>query len=94
MAVEDEHPDVVEQVDALARSALRRAHHVRAAPRIDDVADYDVAVVGVPFDSGVTYRPGARFGPGPHPPGVAAAAALQPRAGRRTVPGGAGGRRR
>ena len=23
----------------------------------------DVAVVGVPFDSGVTYRPGARFGP-------------------------------
>src|SRR6201993_2778140 len=24
----------------------------------------DVAVVGVPFDSGVSYRPGARFGPG------------------------------
>lgn len=32
-------------------------------PRIEDVADHDVAVVGVPFDSGVTYRPGARFGP-------------------------------
>jgi agmatinase len=32
-------------------------------PRIEDVASYDVAVVGVPFDSGVTYRPGARFGP-------------------------------
>jgi len=32
-------------------------------PRLEDVADYDVAVVGVPFDSGVTYRPGARFGP-------------------------------
>jgi agmatinase len=27
------------------------------------VPSYDVAVVGVPFDSGVTYRPGARFGP-------------------------------
>ncbi|MGA7834052.1 MAG: agmatinase, partial [Acidimicrobiales bacterium] len=27
------------------------------------VEDYDVAIVGVPFDSGVTYRPGARFGP-------------------------------
>jgi agmatinase len=27
------------------------------------VDDYDVAVVGVPWDSGVTYRPGARFGP-------------------------------
>ena len=24
----------------------------------------DVAVVGIPFDSGVSYRPGARFGPG------------------------------
>jgi agmatinase len=32
-------------------------------PRLEDVADHDVAVVGVPFDSGVTYRPGARFGP-------------------------------
>ena len=33
-------------------------------PRIDEVAHADVAVVGVPFDSGVSYRPGARFGPG------------------------------
>jgi len=32
-------------------------------PRLEDVDTYDVAVVGVPFDSGVTYRPGARFGP-------------------------------
>jgi agmatinase len=32
-------------------------------PRIGEVARTDVAVVGVPFDSGVTYRPGARFGP-------------------------------
>jgi agmatinase len=32
-------------------------------PRLEDVDDYQVAVVGVPFDSGVTYRPGARFGP-------------------------------
>jgi agmatinase len=32
-------------------------------PRIDEVSDVDVAVVGVPFDSGVSYRPGARFGP-------------------------------
>ncbi|MBO1766186.1 agmatinase [Allobranchiibius sp. GilTou38] len=30
---------------------------------LEDVEDYDVAVVGVPFDSGVSYRPGARFGP-------------------------------
>jgi agmatinase len=30
---------------------------------IDDVSDIDVAIVGVPFDAGVSYRPGARFGP-------------------------------
>ncbi|SHM23436.1 agmatinase [Cryptosporangium aurantiacum] len=33
-------------------------------PRIDQVPAADVAVLGVPFDSGVSYRPGARFGPG------------------------------
>jgi agmatinase len=32
-------------------------------PRLDEVDRCDVAVVGVPFDSGVTFRPGARFGP-------------------------------
>lgn len=32
-------------------------------PRVEDVERADIAVVGVPFDSGVTYRPGARFGP-------------------------------
>src|ERR1700710_1718997 len=32
-------------------------------PRIDEVGRADVAVLGVPFDSGVSYRPGARFGP-------------------------------
>ena len=33
-------------------------------PRLSDAPDYDIAVVGVPFDTGVTFRPGARFGPG------------------------------
>ena len=33
-------------------------------PRLDEVPRADVAVLGVPFDSGVSYRPGARFGPG------------------------------
>jgi agmatinase len=32
-------------------------------PRLDDVGQADVAIVGIPFDSGVSYRPGARFGP-------------------------------
>jgi agmatinase len=33
-------------------------------PTIDQVPNWDIAVVGVPFDGGTTYRPGARFGPG------------------------------
>jgi agmatinase len=33
-------------------------------PRLDEVSRADVAIVGVPFDTGVSYRPGARFGPG------------------------------
>ena len=30
---------------------------------IHEVGDYDIAVVGLPFDGGTSYRPGARFGP-------------------------------
>lgn len=32
-------------------------------PRLDEVPRADIVVAGVPFDSGVSYRPGARFGP-------------------------------
>jgi agmatinase len=32
-------------------------------PRLQDVTRADVVIAGVPFDSGVSYRPGARFGP-------------------------------
>ncbi|MGX7680974.1 agmatinase [Jatrophihabitans sp. DSM 45814] len=32
-------------------------------PRVDEVSDLDIAIVGIPFDTGVSYRPGARFGP-------------------------------
>jgi agmatinase len=32
-------------------------------PRIQDVPRADIAVVGIPFDTGVGYRPGTRFGP-------------------------------
>ncbi len=32
-------------------------------PEIDRVSGYDVAILGVPFDNGTSYRPGARFGP-------------------------------
>ncbi|HTU37520.1 MAG TPA: agmatinase [Acidimicrobiales bacterium] len=32
-------------------------------PTADSVSRWDIAVVGVPFDGGTSYRPGARFGP-------------------------------
>ena len=32
-------------------------------PRLDEVGSADLAVVGIPFDAGVSYRSGARFGP-------------------------------
>lgn len=32
-------------------------------PQLEDVTRADIVVAGIPFDSGVSYRPGARFGP-------------------------------
>ena len=32
-------------------------------PNVTELTDVDLAVVGLPFDTGVTYRVGARFGP-------------------------------
>ena len=32
-------------------------------PEFRDVSHCDVAIVGIPFDAGTSYRPGARFGP-------------------------------
>jgi agmatinase len=32
-------------------------------PHLDDPAGLDVAIVGVPYDGGTSYRPGARLGP-------------------------------
>ncbi|WP_219417994.1 agmatinase [Pseudonocardia nigra] len=55
---------IVGQVDALQVPRYAGFSTFARLPRIEDVADHAVAVVGVPFDSGVTYRPGARFGPG------------------------------
>jgi agmatinase len=53
----------VGQVDATVVPRFAGPPTFAALPRIDEVSDVDVAVVGVPFDSGVSYRPGARFGP-------------------------------
>ena len=32
-------------------------------PELRDVDECDIAIVGIPFDAGTSYRPGARFGP-------------------------------
>ncbi|MFM7528911.1 MAG: arginase family protein, partial [Nodosilinea sp.] len=32
-------------------------------PELRDVPHCDVAIVGIPFDAGTSFRPGARFGP-------------------------------
>ena len=32
-------------------------------PEIRDVNSCDIAIIGIPFDAGTSYRPGARFGP-------------------------------
>ena len=53
----------VGQVDASLVPRFTGPATFARLPRLDEVTDVDVAVVGVPFDSGVSYRPGARFGP-------------------------------
>jgi agmatinase len=53
----------VGQVDATVVPRFAGPATFARLPRIDEVSDVDVAVLGVPFDAGVSYRPGARFGP-------------------------------
>lgn len=55
--------DPVGQVDALEVPRFAGLATFARLPRLEQVEQADVAVVGVPFDAGTTYRPGARFGP-------------------------------
>ena len=55
--------DTVGQVDATVVPRYAGEATFARLPRIDEVSQTDVAVLGIPFDSGVSYRPGARFGP-------------------------------
>ena len=54
---------IVGQVDGMRVPRYAGLTTFARLPRAEDVDAFAVAVVGVPFDSGVTYRPGARFGP-------------------------------
>jgi agmatinase len=53
----------VGQVDAMTVPRYAGPATFARLPGIGEVPRADAAVLGVPFDSGVTYRPGARFGP-------------------------------
>ena len=55
--------DVTGPVDGRVMPRFAGAATFARLPEIDRVTDYDVAVLGVPFDNGASYRPGARFGP-------------------------------
>jgi agmatinase len=55
--------EITGQVDATRVPRFAGLPTFARLPTIAQVGRYDVAIVGVPFDSGVTYRPGARFGP-------------------------------
>ena len=57
-------PDPIGPADATQVPRYAGPATFARLPRIDEVARADVAILGVPFDCGVSYRPGARFGPG------------------------------
>ena len=50
-------------LDALAYPRFEGISTFMRLPHVEDLTDVDAAIVGVPFDTGVTYRSGARFGP-------------------------------
>jgi len=54
---------IIGQVDATQMPRYGGIATFAHLPQINEVANIDVAIVGVPFDTGVSYRPGARFGP-------------------------------
>jgi len=54
------HP---EPLDALQHARSGGIATFMRLPCINDAEELDIALVGIPFDGGTTYRPGTRFGP-------------------------------
>lgn len=50
-------------VDALVYPRFSGIPTFMRLPHIPSAAELDIAIVGIPFDGGTTYRPGPRFGP-------------------------------
>lgn len=61
MAGEDEKP--VQPVSGKIVPRFAGASTFVRLPEFKDVPRCDVAILGIPFDAGTSYRPGARFGP-------------------------------
>jgi agmatinase len=58
-----QQPTPVPPVDATAMPRYAGSSTFVRLPELRDVPRCDIAVLGVPFDGGVSFRPGARFGP-------------------------------
>ena len=58
----DQQPPI-QPVDATTMPRFAGSSTFVRVPELRDVDRCDVAVLGVPFDGGVSFRPGARFGP-------------------------------
>ena len=55
--------EIIGPVDGTVVPRFAGASTFVRLPTIDECRRYDIAVLGAPFDSGTSYRPGARFGP-------------------------------
>src|SRR5271168_3004956 len=55
--------DYPEMADPMVRPRFTGLPSFMRAPYQEDAAGLDIALIGVPFDGGVTNRPGARHGP-------------------------------
>ncbi|GAA3475915.1 agmatinase [Streptomyces yanii] len=55
--------ETIGQIDFHRRPRYASPATFAGLHRADEVGDLDIGILGVPFDGGVTYRPGARFGP-------------------------------
>lgn len=51
------------QVDATQVPRFAGLATFAKLPQLHEVSEADIAVIGVPFDAGTSFRPGARFGP-------------------------------
>lgn len=60
---EERREEIVGPLDAFVVPRFAGLSTFARLPLLGQVGHADIAVVGVPFDNGVTYRPGARFGP-------------------------------